>query len=355
MNVVEGLWSWQQMDYLGAGAFGTVYLVRRESKAIASPSSPQRRCFFVRRLQPNCCAGSGNIVVKEAETDDTVVIGAIKITAYHDWDPDENEVEILKLLQPHPHIIQLLDFEKVTCNTKELKFVTEYCAGGDLQVLLDSLNQFVYKRCKVGESIASDHRLGLDVVLSITRQILLAIQHCEKHRIIHCDLKPHNILLRSDSSIAVCDFGSAYVCDRYDDVRGPTFCLKEKTSLVTLWYRAPEILLGCTEFGTGVDIWSIGCILLEMLMGYPQFVGNSHENQLEYIFAALGTPSPTPAGKKHTCEYTKKSWCELITTLDTDSVSIYHLLAQMLDIDVDTRGNASYLLQHETFFTIKKK
>jgi serine/threonine protein kinase len=100
-----------------------------------------------------------------------------------------------------------------------------------------------------------------------TYQILDAIQYCHSNRIMHRDLKPQNLLIDNKGVLKIADFGLARA-----------FGLPIKTythEVVTLWYRAPEILLGQKQYGLGVDTWSIGCIMAEMGQRRPLFQGDS--------------------------------------------------------------------------------
>ena len=93
-------------------------------------------------------------------------------------------------------------------------------------------------------------------VKKFTYQILQATAYCHAHRVMHRDLKPQNLLIDKDDNVKLADFGLARA-----------FGLPVKTythEVVTLWYRAPEILLGAKEYSTPIDIWSIGCIFAEM-------------------------------------------------------------------------------------------
>ena len=116
-------------------------------------------------------------------------------------------------------------------------------------------------------------------------QILSGLLACHSNRIIHRDLKTQNILIDDKGQIKIADFGLA---------RGFTVPFPELThEVVTLWYRAPEILLGQTNYTPSVDIWSVGCIYAEMLLGKPLFEGECEIDQIFKIFQVLGTPNET--------------------------------------------------------------
>ncbi len=121
----------------------------------------------------------------------------------------------------------------------------------------------------------------------IMYQIIKGMKYLHSASVIHRDLKPSNILVNSDCHIKICDFGLArsLVADEADkDV-----ILTEEVA--TRWYRAPEVLLGSKNYGESADVWSIGCILAEILTGKPFFPGNSTLNQLERVLAFIGQPS----------------------------------------------------------------
>jgi mitogen-activated protein kinase 15 len=118
-------------------------------------------------------------------------------------------------------------------------------------------------------------------------QIAKGIKFLHSAEIIHRDLKPSNLLLNSDCTMKICDFGLArsLVADKYSQ----DIILTEEVA--TRWYRAPEVLLGSQTYGKSADIWSIGCILAEILIGKPLFPGTSTLNQLERIISFTGKPS----------------------------------------------------------------
>ena len=172
------------------------------------------------------------------------------------------EISILKQL-PHPNIVSLMD---LIHGDKKLYLVFEFM-DHDLKKFLD----------------INGGPLTPELVKSYLFQILLAIKYCHSKRILHRDLKPQNLLKDKNGIIKVGDFGLAR-----------SFGVPIKTlthEILTLWYRAPEILLGQKEYGTPVDIWSIGLIFYEMAHRKPLFAGDCEIDQLFKIFQMFGTPN----------------------------------------------------------------
>lgn len=118
----------------------------------------------------------------------------------------------------------------------------------------------------------------------MSEEILTGISFLHSHRIVHRDLKPQNLLVSSTGQIKVADFGLAKTYD-YD--------MKLTSVVVTLWYRPPEILLN-QPYSSAVDVWSVGCIIAEMMQLRPLFPGQSEKNQLEKILELTGTPEAWP-------------------------------------------------------------
>merc|ERR1711962_364540 len=120
-------------------------------------------------------------------------------------------------------------------------------------------------------------------VKCLMQQLLRAIHHLHDNWILHRDLKASNLLLSHNGILKVGDFGLAR------EYGSP---LKNYTAVVvTLWYRAPELLLGIKQYSTHIDVWSIGCIFGELLLMEPLFPGKSEVDELNRIFKLLGTPS----------------------------------------------------------------
>ncbi|CAI5447252.1 unnamed protein product [Caenorhabditis angaria] len=121
---------------------------------------------------------------------------------------------------------------------------------------------------------------SLMLVRKFAYSMLLCLDLLNKNRLIHCDLKPENVLLKQQgrSGIKVIDFGSS--C--FDDQRIYTY-------IQSRFYRAPEVILG-TKYGMPIDMWSLGCILAELLTGYPLLPGEDENDQLALIIELLGMP-----------------------------------------------------------------
>lgn len=122
-------------------------------------------------------------------------------------------------------------------------------------------------------------------IKTLVLQLLSAVNHCHQNWILHRDLKTSNLLMNNRGTIKVADFGLAR---RFGDPVG----LGGLTQLVvTLWYRAPEILMGATKYSTAVDMWSVGCIFAELLLKEPLFQARTELDLLSMIFKLLGPPT----------------------------------------------------------------
>lgn len=189
--------------------------------------------------------------------------------------------------------------------------------------------------------------LAPEIVQSYMYQLLSGINYCHSRRIIHRDLKPQNLLIDTRGRLKIADFGLA---------RCFGVPLRAYThEVVTLWYRAPEVLLGSISYSIGLDIWSIGCIFAEMAMHKPLFVGDSEIDQLFAIFRVLGTPTaitwPGVAElqdwKDHFPKWQKRDLADCIKKLNRDAIN---LLEKSLTYFPGARITAKRMLQHPYFF-----
>ncbi|XP_022931579.1 probable serine/threonine-protein kinase At1g54610 [Cucurbita moschata] len=116
------------------------------------------------------------------------------------------------------------------------------------------------------------------------QQLLSGLEHCHNRHVLHRDIKGSNLLIDSGGVLKIADFGLASFFD-------PNHKHPMTSRVVTLWYRPPELLLGATDYGVGVDLWSAGCILAELLAGRPIMPGRTEVEQLHKIYKLCGSPS----------------------------------------------------------------
>lgn len=177
------------------------------------------------------------------------------------------EVMYLTELGEHDNIIKLLHILKSE-NDKDIYLVFSYMET-DLHAVV---------RANILEDIHKQY---------IVYQLLKALKFMHSAELLHRDIKPSNLLLNSDCHVRVCDFGLCRSVKECSNTPNPVLT----DYVATRWYRAPEILLGSTHYTKGVDMWSLGCIVGEMLLGRPVFPGTSTMNQLDRIMEITGRPS----------------------------------------------------------------
>ncbi|XP_023384065.1 mitogen-activated protein kinase 1 isoform X1 [Pteropus medius] len=149
----------------------------------------------------------------------------------------------------------------------------------DVYIVQDLMETDLYKLLKT-QHLSNDH------ICYFLYQILRGLKYIHSANVLHRDLKPSNLLLNTTCDLKICDFGLARVADPDHDHTG---FLTEYVA--TRWYRAPEIMLNSKGYTKSIDIWSVGCILAEMLSNRPIFPGKHYLDQLNHILGILGSPS----------------------------------------------------------------
>nr|XP_027189863.1 probable serine/threonine-protein kinase At1g54610 isoform X2 [Cicer arietinum] len=192
-----------------------------------------------------------------------------------------------------------------------------------------------------------EERLTEPQVKCYMHQLLSGLQHCHDRGILHRDIKGSNLLIDKNGMLQIADFGLAnYYSTNQDQPL--------TNRVVTLWYRAPELLLGSTYYGVGIDLWSAGCLLAEMFKGIPIMPGRTEVEQLHRIFRLCGTPSEDYWRKlklSTTFRPPKSYRPSLVETFKDLPSSSLGLLCTLLALDPAFRGSASKALQNQFFFT----
>ena len=236
---------------------------------MAAQNPPQPQYHGMEKYQKIEKIGEGTYGVvykaKDRVTGEILALKKIRLEAEDEGIPSTaiREISLLKQLQ-HPNIVRLYD---VVHSEKKLTLVFEYL-DQDLKKYLDN---------------AGDAGIDAATIKSFLWQLLQGISYCHQHRVLHRDLKPQNLLINLEGELKLADFGLARAFGI--PVRSYTH------EVVTLWYRAPDVLLGSRKYSTPVDIWSVGCIFAEMASGQPLLPGGSESDQLLRIFKLLGTPN----------------------------------------------------------------
>lgn len=262
-------------------------------------------------------------------------IVALKKVRFDNLEPESvkfmaREILILRKLD-HPNVIKLegLVTSRMSCS---LYLVFEYMEH-DL----------------AGLAASPDVKFTLPQIKCYVQQLLSGLEHCHNNNVLHRDIKGSNLLLDNNGILKIADFGLATFFD-------PRHKRPMTSRVVTLWYRPPELLLGATDYGVGVDLWSAGCILAELLHGKPIMPGRTEVEQLHKIFKLCGSPSE---------EYWKKSKLPHATIFKPQQPykrcireafkdfppSSLPLVETLLAIDPAERQTATSALQSEFFAT----
>ncbi|ODQ79850.1 hypothetical protein BABINDRAFT_8043 [Babjeviella inositovora NRRL Y-12698] len=284
----------QQLEKLGEGTYATVYKGRNRS--------------------------TGTLVaLKEINLDSEEGTPSTAI----------REISLMKELK-HENIVTLYD---VIHTENKLTLVFEFM-DQDLKKYMDT------------HGLHGSGALDPKVVKSFMYQLLRGILFCHDNRVLHRDLKPQNLLINAKGQLKLGDFGLA----RAFGIPVNTF----SNEVVTLWYRAPDVLMGSRNYTTSIDMWSAGCILAEMFTGKPLFPGNSNDDQLLKIFRLMGTPSERswpgisqlPNFKQNFKAFLPQDLRVIIPNMEPLA---FNLLQSLLQMRPEARISARQALQHPWF------
>ncbi|CAD26495.1 CDK2-LIKE CELL CYCLE PROTEIN KINASE [Encephalitozoon cuniculi GB-M1] len=285
--------SFQKLEKIGEGTYGVVYKAR------------------------------------ERNTNRVVALKKIRLENENEGIPATTIREILLLKNlKHSTIVELSD---VIYNNNKMYLVFEY-------VELD-LRRYLDRMSDEGRLVEEGF------VRKMSQQLLTAMEYCHSRNIFHRDLKPQNILVDPKENIKLADFGLG----RAAGIPLRTYT----TEVVTLWYRPPELLLGCKYYDASVDVWSAACIMAEVVLMRPFFPGDSEIDQLFRIFKVLGTPNNSRWSNvenfpNYKVEFPVWDPVDLKTIFRGDP-DFVDLISKMLEYDPKMRMTAKNGLSHKYF------
>ena len=244
------------------------------------------------------------------------------------------EVMLLQELNGHDNIIRLLNVIKAE-NDLDLYLVFDYMEADLFNVIRANILQDIHKKF-------------------IIYQTLKALKFIHSADIIHRDLKPSNIFINSDCHVKLGDFGLARTLDNNPKLDGVV-----TDYVATRWYRAPEMILAAQKYGKPIDMWSVGCILYELLVGTPLLPGKSTKDMIRMMFGVTGFPDRKEYNEvKKECriqiEYDdllqekikkKKNILQMVSGYTHDDVAI-DLLLKCLQFNPKKRLTAEEALEH---------
>jgi serine/threonine protein kinase len=284
--------------------------------------------------------GTYGVVYKarDRETGEILALKKIRLDDEDEGVPGTaiREIALLKEVSKNKNIVTLLDVVYI----KQRLYLAFEFLDYDLKKYIDS----------VTHEGPNSKKLPPELVKSYLFQLLTGMNYCHARRVIHRDLKPGNLLINVRGELKIADFGLA---------RAFGVPLRAYSHhVVTLWYRAPEILLGSPKYSTPIDVWSIGCIFAEMVTRKPLFPGDSEIDELYKIFAIMGTPNEqTWPGVTDFPDYSEatfprwpaKNLADLVPGLEPEGID---LLCQMLQMVPSKRISAKDALSHPYFSSL---
>lgn len=291
-----------------------------------------------KRYEPKKILGRGSFGVVTTAIDhtsgNTIAIKRIRPYANDEWDARHTlrEVRLMKVLGAHPNIISLY----------ELSLFDE---KSELYMMMELMD------CDLHRIIQSKQPLNDTHFKAFARQMLEGVKAMHSIGIFHRDLKPGNILVSKDCQLRITDFGLARFMDEVtlagDNRQNPM-----TEYVVTRWYRCPELLLAPKEpYSCAIDLWSVGCIIGELIKRKPLFPGKSHANQVQLILEVKGYQGPQDLGVNLTTEASsfldrrcKYNGQKLSSFIPQASPSAIELLTGLLQLDPARRPTAAEAL-----------
>ncbi|CAK9313991.1 unnamed protein product [Citrullus colocynthis] len=273
--------------------------------------------------------------VYKARDLETGKIVALKKVRFVNMDP-----ESVRFMAREIYILRKLDHP----NVMKLEGLVTSRMSGSLYLVFEYMEHDL-----AGLAAAPGHKFTEAQIKCYVQQLLHGLEHCHSRGILHRDIKGSNLLVDNNGVLKIGDFGLATFFQ--PDQKQPL-----TSRVVTLWYRAPELLLGATQYGPAIDLWSCGCIVAELFAGKPIMPGRTEVEQMHKIFKLCGSPSEEfwqrtklPHATSFKPQHRYKS-C-LSETFKSFPSSALALVNKLLAIEPEHRGSATLALRSEFFRT----
>jgi len=247
------------------------------------------------------------------------------------------EIKLLRHLQ-HENIMHIEDILKPQ--------VASLAKFNDIYIIAALMETDLHRIIYSSQDLNEEH------VQYFTFQILRALHYMHSANVLHRDLKPANLLVNSNCDLRVCDFGLARGVLPDEEIQD----MELTQYVVTRWYRAPEIMLCSQTYTKAIDVWSVGCIMAELLARKPFLPGSNYTHQLQLIVEVLGTPTEkqlefvtSSKAKRYMGRMAKKTATPFADLFPDASSSALDLLKKMLMFNPMDRIAVHEALRHPFF------
>lgn len=275
--------------------------------------------------------GAYGIVCAAFDSESNEDIAVKKIGAVFDNKIDAKrtlrEIKLLRHLD-HDNIIAIRD---IIPPPEREKF-------DDVYIVTELMDTDLHQIIRSGQALTEDH------CQYFLYQMLRALKYIHSSNVLHRDLKPSNLLVNANCDLKICDFGLARTTSETDFMT---------EYVVTRWYRAPELLLNASDYTAAIDMWSVGCIYMELLNRQPLLPGKDYVHQLRCIIELVGLPNDSDLGfvksenaRKYLQQLPRSATQPLAEKFPEVSPLAMDLIAKMLTFDPSKRITAEEALAH---------
>ncbi|KAF8379575.1 hypothetical protein HHK36_029016 [Tetracentron sinense] len=248
----------------------------------------------------------------------------------------DHENMVLALL--NLFMLVYLDFVTWVISIKDIVRPPKRENFNDVYIVYELMDSDLHQIIRSNQGLTDDH------CQYFLYQLLRGLKYVHSANVLHRDLKPSNLLLNANCDLKIGDFGLARTTSETDFMT---------EYVVTRWYRAPELLLNCSEYTAAIDIWSVGCILGEIMTREPLFPGRDYVHQLRLITELLGSPDDSSLGflrsdnaRRYVRQLPQYPKQQISARFPNMSPGVVNLLEKMLVFDPNKRITVDEALCH---------